>query len=482
MDGEKAERTVFRGMSRRQVISGAAVASIAASLGYRSLLVGAASPATKIFRGPVDKPVVSLTFDGGSDRGYCGMILDTLANNGIKGTFPMTGEYALANPDLIKRIVDEGHQLVNHTYSHPSFTGVSSGNTALTYSARFQQLESTEETFINAAGVGSRPYFRPPYGDYDNGVLADLGEARFSYCVLWSLDVLGWNGLTQNQIVSRVLNDHGNGYIYLMHVGSESQEGPALQRIIDGLRNRGYGFATVSDLIGGTAPPPAAAFNVGDTVRVTSGLYLRTSPNFGGTVITTMPTGTICTVLGGPSPADGHSWYQLQTPYGNGWASAVSLVKTTPPTPPPPPAFSVGDTVRVKSALYLRTNPNLGSGVITTMPTGTTCTVLAGPSPSGGYNFYQVQSPYGIGWAAGEHMEKTSAPPPSPTPTPTSTPTPGPPSDTMNQRQHLLQAHTPTPTPTPNSTSNRRICPRGNRACHRWTVSAQCRKPEQSGV
>jgi hypothetical protein len=90
-----------------------------------------------------------------------------------------------------------------------------------------------------------------------------------------------------------------------MRVGSDSQEGPALPDIISGLRNFGYGFATAAELLEGSAEPPPPLFDIGDTVRVTSGLYLRTEPNLSGRVIVTMPTGTIGSVLGGPSPANG---------------------------------------------------------------------------------------------------------------------------------------------------------------------------------
>jgi uncharacterized protein YraI len=190
-----------------------------------------------------------------------------------------------------------------------------------------------------------------------------------------------------------------------------------LQSIITGLRNRGYGFATAADLLAGTAEPPAPIFDIGDTVRVTSGLYLRTEPNFSGRVIVTMPTGTIGTVVGGPSPANGHTWFQLQTTYGTGWASTVGLVETTAPAPTPPPTvpkFVVGDNVRVTAGLYLRTGPGTGTSVIVTMPTGTVGTVQAGPSPLNGYTWYQIQTSYGTGWAAAEYLVKTTATPPPP--------------------------------------------------------------------
>src|SRR5688572_15223605 len=67
--------------------------------------------------------VLTLTFDAGSDRGYAPLILDTLRDEGIKASFGMTGGWAGANPDLIHRMVNEGHHLMNHSWTHRSFTG-----------------------------------------------------------------------------------------------------------------------------------------------------------------------------------------------------------------------------------------------------------------------------------------------------------------------------------------------------------------------
>src|SRR5690606_33655847 len=76
--------------------------------------------------------VIALTFDAGSDRGYAPMILDVLKQEGIRATFGMTGSWAEQNPDLILRIVNEGHMMMNHTWSHRSFTGQSAANPLLT--------------------------------------------------------------------------------------------------------------------------------------------------------------------------------------------------------------------------------------------------------------------------------------------------------------------------------------------------------------
>lgn len=309
---------------------------LAASVGATAMLAGGARPydvlaaATSVYRGPTGVKRVALTFDCGADRGYAPSILTTLANNGIRCSFGMTGRYAEANPDVARRIANEGHHFINHTYSHPSFTGLSTGSGALSYSQRREQIVSTNNLIVNLTGIGTKPYFRPPYGDFDSATLSLLGELGYAINAMWTLDVLGWKGLSQSQIVNRVASNHGNGYIYLLHVGAASQEGPALQQVINTLRNYGYGFATLPGLLGGgsTSPTPSPAkFVAGDTVRVTAGLYLRTGPGTGYGVITTMPTGTVCKVVSGPTAANGLTWYQLDTPYGRGWAAGEYLAK-----------------------------------------------------------------------------------------------------------------------------------------------------------
>ena len=183
-----------------------------------------------------------LTFDAGSDAGYTSQILDTLAANGITAAFGMTGRWAEANPALLRRIVNEGHTLINHSYNHASFTGLSTRELALTREQRWDQLDRTEAAVQDIAGATTLPYFRPPYGDYDDSVNADVGARGYRYNVMWTVDSMGWNGYSADAIVERCLSQAAPGAIYIFHVGSASQDGPALQRVIDGLRDRGYGF------------------------------------------------------------------------------------------------------------------------------------------------------------------------------------------------------------------------------------------------
>lgn len=195
-----------------------------------------------ISRGDASRNAVVLTFDAGSDTGYTSMILDALAANGITAAFGITGRWAEANPDLLRRIVNEGHTVINHSYHHASFTGYSSHELPLTRAQRWDQIDRTEAIVQQTAGASTLPYFRPPYGDYDATVNDDVGARGYRYNVMWTVDSMGWNGYTQDAIVERCLSMAVPGAIYIFHVGSASQDGPALQRVIDGLRDRGYAF------------------------------------------------------------------------------------------------------------------------------------------------------------------------------------------------------------------------------------------------
>jgi peptidoglycan-N-acetylglucosamine deacetylase len=190
--------------------------------------------------------VIALTFDAGADRGFAPQILDTLAANGISASFGLTGTWARENPDLVYRIGAEGHHVINHTLTHRSFTGRSDGLRGLTADERVAELEQADAIIAPLLGHSTRPWFRPPYGDYDDAALAQIAEAGYSYSAMWTIDTLGWNGLTAQAILDRTLAGAAPGAVVLMHVGAASRDATALQPLIDALRARGYHFATMA--------------------------------------------------------------------------------------------------------------------------------------------------------------------------------------------------------------------------------------------
>jgi peptidoglycan-N-acetylglucosamine deacetylase len=211
-----------------------------------SVVAAAPPPISARVEGPAG--VVALTFDAGADRGYAQDILDTLADAKIPATFGMTGRWAQTSPELVERMAADGHLVINHTFDHRSFTGRSDHLGGL--SAERRQIELLEADAIIAPLIGHTtcPWYRLPYGDGDRRVVDDVIEIGYSQQVGWTIDTLGWLGSPVQSIVARALRLAAPNAVYVMHIGSQSRDGPALPYIIEGLEAMGYGFATVATL------------------------------------------------------------------------------------------------------------------------------------------------------------------------------------------------------------------------------------------
>ena len=164
----------------------------------------------------------------------------------MHATFSLTGAWARANPELARRIVREGHVIVNHTDTHRSFTGFSTNTPPLSTAERVAELERADASIVTTTGRSTRPWFRPPYGDIDTATATDVARAGYRYVLLWTVDSLGWKGLAPSDVAARCLNGATPGGILLLHVGSASTDARALPRILDGLQARGYQLVTVA--------------------------------------------------------------------------------------------------------------------------------------------------------------------------------------------------------------------------------------------
>ena len=224
--------------------SGAAVAAPSPQLpdapGPRSLTID---------KGRTDRRVVHLSFDAGADRGYAESILDTLLAEGVPASFGMTGAWAQENPDLIRRRANEGHRLMNHTWDHRSMTGFSDNRGGQNAAQIHSQLDRTEALLVDLTGVSTKPFFRPPYGDYNNTSLAATYDAGYRYNMMWTIDTLGWRRITSAEIIARCMRLVEPGAIILMHVGVESRDGPTLPTLIANLREQGYSFVGLMELL-----------------------------------------------------------------------------------------------------------------------------------------------------------------------------------------------------------------------------------------
>jgi peptidoglycan/xylan/chitin deacetylase (PgdA/CDA1 family) len=207
------------------------------------------TPSREISRGNTKRKMVALTFDAGSDLGNTQLIIETLEEYGITASFGLTGAWISAYPDYAAWIAADGHQILNHTLNHPSYTGASDPSGPISPAKRLSQLVANESKIHGIGGQTSKPYWRPPFGDRDWSVLRDVGAAGYGKTVLWTIDTMGWNGATADQIYQKVVNNVGNGVIVLMHVGAASSDASALERIINTLLARGFAFGTVAQTI-----------------------------------------------------------------------------------------------------------------------------------------------------------------------------------------------------------------------------------------
>jgi peptidoglycan/xylan/chitin deacetylase (PgdA/CDA1 family) len=202
-------------------------------LGLAGLVVmTACAPAVVVSRGPTDRPEVALTFDVAYDTAYTSAFLDVLKQYQVAATIFVTGEWADANPALLIRMASEGHLVANHSYSHPDFTTISDAAIA-------GQLAQAEAAISARTNRSTKPYFRPPYGAQNDRVNQVLGNEGFRYDVLWTVDSLGWRGLSFPEVVKRCLDRAAPGVIYMFHL-SVKADLDGLPWIIQWLRDNGY--------------------------------------------------------------------------------------------------------------------------------------------------------------------------------------------------------------------------------------------------
>ena len=199
---------------------------------------------------------VAFTWDAGADTGYTSELLDILRDYGIKASFGMTGQWAENNPDLVRRIVDEGHMIFNHTWSHKSLTGENGGLPPMTYDELKDELDRTEAIVKDLTGYDMKPYFRPPYGDYkpfyDPNVdyLAWLADLGYTVNVMWTCDTRGWAGWSAEKIVGYCTTNIARNEIILLHVGANAiTDLQSLPGQIDFFRSQGYAFVTIEEMI-----------------------------------------------------------------------------------------------------------------------------------------------------------------------------------------------------------------------------------------
>lgn len=187
------------------------------------------------------KKQVALSFDAAWGNEDTKNILDILARHDVKVTFFMTGGWAAKYPEDVKLIASQGHDLGNHSENHKNMS-------QLTPAQIREEILAVHHRVKELTGV-EMDLFRPPYGDYDNDVIAVARECGY-YPIQWDVDSLDWKDYGAKSIIETVVsNPHlGNGSIILMHNGAKFTP-EALEAVITGLQEKGYELVPISELI-----------------------------------------------------------------------------------------------------------------------------------------------------------------------------------------------------------------------------------------
>ncbi len=198
---------------------------------------------SEVVRGDPSTGIVALTFDAGNEGGGAApRIMEILRERGLHVTFFLSGHWVDHNPELTRQMLADGHELGNHSYSHPDLTHLSDDQIVF-------ELDYTDQVIWDVTGVHSRPYFRPPFGAR-NGRVLDVAAASGFRSIYWSLDSGDWlPRVTAGAVAARILRYVVPGDVVVEHVGSDASA-EALPVILDELDARGWRVGTVSEVLG----------------------------------------------------------------------------------------------------------------------------------------------------------------------------------------------------------------------------------------
>ncbi|MDQ0876499.1 peptidoglycan/xylan/chitin deacetylase (PgdA/CDA1 family) [Paenibacillus sp. V4I3] len=202
-------------------------------------------PDTFKLRGSAQEKKVALTFDDGPDTRFTPKVLDALKASQVKATFFVLGAQANAHPDIIRRIVKEGHVIGNHSYSHANLP-------KLTVDKFQSQIISTESVLQGLIGYAPK-LIRPPYGAINEEQVRWIADHHY-LIVNWNVDSLDWKSLNSDQVLNNIMQQTKPGSIILQHSGGADSQDlsgtvQAIGPLISKLKAAGYTFVTVPELL-----------------------------------------------------------------------------------------------------------------------------------------------------------------------------------------------------------------------------------------
>ena len=192
-----------------------------------------------IYSVETDDKKIAITFDAAWSAEDTDEILEILKKHNAKATVYVVGDWVDKNPDAVKSFYENGHEIGNHSDSHPSFSNISREEIR-------QEIVNCNEKIKAVTGEAPKTV-RAPSGDYDNKSI-ETTESFDMKMIQWDIDSLDWKLLSVDEMYNRVVNKVQNGSIILFHNGVKNTP-EALDKILTKLKTDGYEFVTVSELI-----------------------------------------------------------------------------------------------------------------------------------------------------------------------------------------------------------------------------------------
>jgi peptidoglycan-N-acetylglucosamine deacetylase len=195
----------------------------------------------------VDGPYIALTFDDGPNKTLTPKLLDLLATHHMKATFFVVGQNAADHPDILRRAIREGHEIGNHTWSHPNLGKMSD-------EAVRRELQKTDDAIF--AAIGNHPtLMRPPYGSITARQKRWIHDDFGYRIIIWDVDPLDWKRPGPSVVCNRILKETRPGSIVLAHdIHAPTLE--AMPATFDQLDRKGFKSVTVSELLAMATPVP----------------------------------------------------------------------------------------------------------------------------------------------------------------------------------------------------------------------------------
>lgn len=222
-------------------LGAASAASAAASEEHRlpeDLVAGEPATVTAI---RTDAPVVAMTYDDGPHPTLTPPLLDALRARRLRATFYLIGRSVVTWPDIVRRIADEGHEIGNHTWSHPNMAALGDRRV-------LREIDRTSEAIFDITGRAPVTY-RPPYGAFTLRQRRMLLRARGMPTVLWSVDPMDWLRPGASVVRARILSQSHPGAIILSHDIHRATV-KAMPKTFDGLMERGMRLGSLSQMMG----------------------------------------------------------------------------------------------------------------------------------------------------------------------------------------------------------------------------------------